>query len=93
MAEKPKTSPLKFWLIFGAINLIVYVAGYFILTEAICAPPADITASCMKAARMWPFVLVMPAVFVVFGRFKAALREINDYRAQRNKWGNWKPPQ
>ena len=93
MTGKPKTSSLKFWLVFGAINIAVYIAGYFVLTKSICAPPADATPFCERAVRIWPFILVMPAVFVVFEKLRTALREINDYKAQRNKWGNWKPPQ
>jgi putative flippase GtrA len=93
MTAQPRKSALKFWLVFGAINIAVYVAGYFLLTKNLCVPPADATAFCGHATKMWPFVLVIPAVYVAFGRIRIALREINDYKAQRNKWGNWRPPQ
>jgi hypothetical protein len=93
VTEKPRKSSLSFWLVFGAINVAVYIAGYILLTKNICAPPADATASCKRAIQIWPFVLVMPAIWAIFYKFKTALREINDYKAQRNKWGNWRPPQ
>ncbi len=86
MNEQPKRSHLKFWLIFGAINLAIYIAGYLVLTKAICTPPMDDARPCQKLIDMWPLVLVVPALVVVVGKFKAAGREIGEYHAQKNKW-------
>jgi hypothetical protein len=91
MTEKPKKSSLKFWLIFGAINVAVYVVGYHLLTQIICDPPSD-AAFCKKAIQLWPGVILLPVPLLAIQKMKIALREINAYKAQRSKWGNWKPP-
>lgn len=93
MTKEPRRSSLRFWLIFGAVSIAVYTVGYLFLTKSVCVPPADATAFCESAIRIWPSILVVLAASAAVHKFKSALREINDYKAQRNKWGNWKPPQ
>jgi hypothetical protein len=92
MEKAPKRSRLKFWVIFGAIYLVGYAAGYLLLKNFVCAPPEDVSTLCKKSLEMWPFILLLP-VAAAMAKFKAALRDAMQYRAQRNRWGNWKPPQ
>jgi hypothetical protein len=91
--EKPRRSSFRFWLILGAISIVVYIVGYLILTRSVCVPPTDSTAFCERAIRIWPIVPVVLAATAAIQKLKTALREINDYKARRNKWGNWRPPQ
>jgi hypothetical protein len=63
----------------------VYVIGYIVLMQAVCAPPADADALCRKAVEMWPFVVVVPATVLVILKFRIALREMGDYKAQKGK--------
>jgi hypothetical protein len=64
----------------------------FVLSDVICVPSADQDAFCREATKLWWLIVIIPAWLIVMQKFMAALHEINEHRAQKDKWGNWKPP-